>query len=175
MGGSLRAKIDADDLVEVEPEGAHGTNGQGSVDAGHHRARGGTRGGGGGFARWSAVAKTVPGRRCRRSPSRRVPTPTTSRHEPIRPRVALGPNDRFAVLGLPIDLPIDSATGVRDVENGLDTSGEGRNRTGDTTVFSRVLYRLSYLAERPKSSRASCLPDSPPRPTWRARPTKARR
>jgi hypothetical protein len=24
--------------------------------------------------------------------------------------------------------------------------GEGRNRTGDTTVFSRVLYRLSYLA-----------------------------
>ena len=28
-------------------------------------------------------------------------------------------------------------------------SGEGRNRTGDTTVFSRVLYRLSYLAERP--------------------------
>ena len=26
-------------------------------------------------------------------------------------------------------------------------SGEGRNRTGDTTVFSRVLYRLSYLAD----------------------------
>jgi hypothetical protein len=24
--------------------------------------------------------------------------------------------------------------------------GEGRNRTGDTTVFSRVLYQLSYLA-----------------------------
>jgi hypothetical protein len=31
-------------------------------------------------------------------------------------------------------------------ENGLDKGGEGRNRTGDTTVFSRVLYRLSYLA-----------------------------
>jgi hypothetical protein len=29
-------------------------------------------------------------------------------------------------------------------------SGEGRNRTGDTTVFSRVLYQLSYLAERPE-------------------------
>jgi hypothetical protein len=28
----------------------------------------------------------------------------------------------------------------------LDASGEGRNRTGDTTVFSRVLYQLSYLA-----------------------------
>jgi hypothetical protein len=27
-------------------------------------------------------------------------------------------------------------------------SGEGRNRTGDTTVFSRVLYQLSYLARR---------------------------
>ena len=24
--------------------------------------------------------------------------------------------------------------------------GEGRNRTGDTTIFSRVLYQLSYLA-----------------------------
>ena len=24
--------------------------------------------------------------------------------------------------------------------------GEGRNRTGDPTVFSRVLYQLSYLA-----------------------------
>jgi hypothetical protein len=29
-----------------------------------------------------------------------------------------------------------------------ESDGEGRNRTGDTTVFSRVLYRLSYLAER---------------------------
>jgi hypothetical protein len=27
------------------------------------------------------------------------------------------------------------------------TDGEGRNRTGDTTIFSRVLYQLSYLAE----------------------------
>ena len=26
-------------------------------------------------------------------------------------------------------------------------NGEGRNRTGDTTIFSRVLYQLSYLAE----------------------------
>jgi hypothetical protein len=25
-------------------------------------------------------------------------------------------------------------------------SGEGRTRTGDTPVFSRVLYQLSYLA-----------------------------
>ena len=29
---------------------------------------------------------------------------------------------------------------------GFEISGEGRNRTGDTTVFSRVLYQLSYLA-----------------------------
>ena len=33
--------------------------------------------------------------------------------------------------------------------------GEGRNRTGDTTVFSRVLYQLSYLARAGKSSRAA--------------------
>ena len=25
-------------------------------------------------------------------------------------------------------------------------NGETRNRTGDTTIFSRVLYQLSYLA-----------------------------
>jgi hypothetical protein len=30
--------------------------------------------------------------------------------------------------------------------------GEGRNRTGDTTVFSRVLYQLSYLARTAKCS-----------------------
>ncbi len=26
------------------------------------------------------------------------------------------------------------------------SNGEARNRTGDTTIFSRVLYQLSYLA-----------------------------
>jgi hypothetical protein len=30
--------------------------------------------------------------------------------------------------------------------------GEGQNRTGDTTIFSRVLYQLSYLAGRAKAS-----------------------
>jgi hypothetical protein len=29
------------------------------------------------------------------------------------------------------------------------SDGEGQNRTGDTTIFSRVLYQLSYLAEQP--------------------------
>ena len=29
----------------------------------------------------------------------------------------------------------------------LYRSGEGRDRTGDTTIFSRVLYQLSYLAK----------------------------
>jgi hypothetical protein len=31
----------------------------------------------------------------------------------------------------------------------LEWDGEGRNRTGDTTIFSRVLYQLSYLARKP--------------------------
>jgi hypothetical protein len=31
------------------------------------------------------------------------------------------------------------------------SSGEGRNRTGDTTIFSRVLYQLSYLAAAARS------------------------
>ena len=26
--------------------------------------------------------------------------------------------------------------------------GQGRNRTADTTIFSRVLYQLSYLAQK---------------------------
>src|SRR3954454_19221800 len=33
--------------------------------------------------------------------------------------------------------------------------GEGRNRTGDTTIFSRVLYQLSYLAAREDGSDVS--------------------
>ena len=28
----------------------------------------------------------------------------------------------------------------------LQDGGQGRNRTSDTTIFSRVLYQLSYLA-----------------------------
>jgi hypothetical protein len=33
---------------------------------------------------------------------------------------------------------------------GTSGSGETRTRTGDTTIFSRVLYQLSYLAARGK-------------------------
>ena len=32
-------------------------------------------------------------------------------------------------------------------------SGQGQNRTADTTIFSRVLYQLSYLTRR-RSARA---------------------
>ena len=35
-----------------------------------------------------------------------------------------------------------------DEESAHGHNGEGRNRTGDTTIFSRVLYQLSYLAAR---------------------------
>jgi hypothetical protein len=34
----------------------------------------------------------------------------------------------------------------------ITADGEGRNRTGDTTIFSRVLYQLSYLAAREDGS-----------------------
>ena len=37
---------------------------------------------------------------------------------------------------------------------GTSENGEGRNRTGDTTIFSRVLYQLSYLAARADGSEA---------------------
>jgi hypothetical protein len=32
------------------------------------------------------------------------------------------------------------------LDEGGPSDGEGQNRTGDTTIFSRVLYQLSYLA-----------------------------
>src|SRR3954464_12229323 len=35
---------------------------------------------------------------------------------------------------------------------GTSGSGETRTRTGDTTIFSRVLYQLSYLAVAPQTS-----------------------
>jgi hypothetical protein len=44
----------------------------------------------------------------------------------------------------------------------MSESGEGRNRTGDTTVFSRVLYRLSYLARAASVAQASIWFGSPP-------------
>ena len=57
------------------------------------------------------------------------------------------------------------------------SSGEGRNRTGDTTVFSRVLYRLSYLA-RTRSVAPDAAGPSPeygsPRVPSRSSPETAR-
>ena len=40
-------------------------------------------------------------------------------------------------------------------EQGNLGHGETRTRTGDTTIFSRVLYQLSYLAERARKASAS--------------------
>jgi hypothetical protein len=36
-----------------------------------------------------------------------------------------------------------------------EPNGEGQNRTGDTTIFSRVLYQLSYLAATGAPKRAA--------------------
>ena len=43
-------------------------------------------------------------------------------------------------------------------------SGEGRTRTGDTPVFSRVLYQLSYLAAARQCSRDPRIRAELPRP-----------
>jgi hypothetical protein len=52
-------------------------------------------------------------------------------------------------------IPLVSTAVAFDLAAG-DQDGEGRNRTGDTTIFSRVLYQLSYLAAAVKrSARAS--------------------
>jgi hypothetical protein len=66
-------------------------------------------------------------------------------------RGPLDPDAPKALLSDPRGRPRRGSTGP-DVLFGVGeklvprTNGEGRNRTGDTTVFSRVLYRLSYLA-----------------------------
>ncbi len=53
---------------------------------------------------------------------------------------------------------------LRGAENVLHkadlTDGETRTRTGDTTIFSRVLYQLSYLA-RPGNARGALIPMQP--------------
>src|SRR3712207_8613557 len=38
----------------------------------------------------------------------------------------------------------------------LSAGGQGGSRTPDTTIFSRVLYQLSYLAPSPTKSRPAC-------------------
>jgi hypothetical protein len=40
-----------------------------------------------------------------------------------------------------------SGKGESPAKRGFFRNGEGENRTHDTTIFSRVLYQLSYLAE----------------------------
>lgn len=37
---------------------------------------------------------------------------------------------------------------AKSVNEKAVSGGEGRNRTVDTTIFSRMLYQLSYLATR---------------------------
>ena len=49
-------------------------------------------------------------------------------------------------LDLPVELRTSGPLLRAPRHNRMKRSGEGRNRTGDTTVFSRVLYQLSYLA-----------------------------
>jgi hypothetical protein len=48
--------------------------------------------------------------------------------------------------------PLDPARRRR--QPAVSKHGQGRNRTTDTTIFSRVLYQLSYLAEN-KNARPS--------------------
>ena len=45
---------------------------------------------------------------------------------------------------------LDRAGGSAPRKDGVSRDGETRTRTGDTTIFSRVLYQLSYLAEARK-------------------------
>ena len=57
-------------------------------------------------------------------------------------------DEKATVVGFGVAQPGDELGGrakIRPIPGHLQ-NGEGRNRTGDTTIFSRVLYQLSYLA-----------------------------
>src|SRR4051794_10676526 len=106
-----------------------------------------------------------PGRQGRRDerPSRGTVVP-----DPSAPSRSL--NESFR--SIPLDPPPTAASSASATSAWIETErskvimggakapaglccgdGEGRNRTGDTTVFSRVLYQLSYLARGGKFSR----------------------
>ena len=79
---------------------------------------------------------------------------------------------------LPVELRTRACT-TGHSPAGEPADGQGRNRTADTAIFSRVLYQLSYLAKknaRTLSARAAgreftgLLPASPASPPTRARP-----
>ena len=53
-----------------------------------------------------------------------------------------------ALFELCVDVEGHLRVGVAQRQPASDPNGEGRNRTADTTIFSRVLYQLSYLAVR---------------------------
>ena len=73
----------------------------------------------------------------------------SSRHGHTGPDAWEPPSARKREWGLRWKLTGLLPTRRRDRHGGRGTqreSGEGRTRTGDTPVFSRVLYQLSYLA-----------------------------
>ena len=83
-------------------------------------------------------------------------------------------------------LPVELRTPARTTGHppaGEPVDGQGRNRTADTAIFSRVLYQLSYLAKKtPEPFGAGGwvgispgLPASPASPPARARPRIGRK
>ncbi len=52
-------------------------------------------------------------------------------------------------------------SGALQGQPGSSSNGEARNRTGDTTIFSRVLYQLSYLAAPADGSETGLLARGP--------------
>ena len=59
-----------------------------------------------------------------------IPKPTDN-HQPFEP-ISDGMNSRFTMRAILLTV--------------IGNGGEGQNRTVDTTIFSRMLYQLSYLA-----------------------------
>ena len=85
---------------------------------------------------------------------------STSRHDPApreaRPGRKAGGLDLKGISSAAV-APKSKLSAAKPAETvqpfaGALQNGEGRNRTGDTTIFSRVLYQLSYLAAREDGS-----------------------
>ena len=83
----------------------------------------------------------------------RWPVSTMAQESRLPDRSAMKPAGTVWVAWVPDPRSMEAAAQLTGFGRPVD--GEGQNRTADTTIFSRVLYQLSYLAGAAKASDGS--------------------
>src|SRR3954467_15340466 len=90
--------------------------------------------------------EATPGRSCA-APWK--PPPPTAPPPPPRPTTPATPAPPTPPATAPCNAGTPNGVGSAGRrKSAIEADGEGQDRTGDTTIFSRVLYQLSYLAGR---------------------------